>query len=107
MQPLDFVKQITTAEKAVTAAFALSPHTNESMGSEIRKPRETVGRFCNSNGGLSFPEFVAFVDALDNDLLIQWMAYRRGYALAPLDKNAQRREELIAELAKLETMVDG
>lgn len=76
--------------------------THESLGSRLKKPRETVTRMLNGNAGITPDAFVDLIEECGNAYFLQYLANRFGYELKEIDLKAKRRAELEAELAALE-----
>lgn len=100
--PTPLIEQIKTAKQALVLSVSLSGATHESIANEIDKPRETLTRFLNCNGGLNFKHFVKLINATGNLVILQFLAYYFGYELKPIDQKAKRKQELLAELQLLE-----
>lgn len=100
--PMMLVDQIKTGKQALALSVSLSGATHESLASDIGKPRETLTRFLNCNGGLKFNEIVKLVNATGNLVLLQYLANTFGYELTAIDTKAKRKQELLAELQLLE-----
>lgn len=102
IMPSIIVRQVSNEEEALTMMVSLSGSTHEGLGNEIGSPRETVSRFINGNGGLSFIRIIKLINASGNLFLLQVMANYFGYELTPINKIAQRKADLLAELQSLE-----
>lgn len=101
LYPIELIREIKTACKALTMSFSVSEHNAESMGGELHKPRETISRFVNCNGGLSFPELDKFIEHSGNLVLVQYLALKHGYELKQIDDKEQKIKLLEAQLSAL------
>jgi hypothetical protein len=102
LMPLILMKQTKDANQAVKFMLMHSGSTQEAVGDEVGKPRETITRFANGNGGLSANEITKLMLASGNLFLLQYWADFFGCELVRKDIKAHRREELMAELEALE-----
>ncbi len=100
--PSILLDQTKNAKEAIKLMVSMSGATHEGLADEIHKPRETLTRFTNGNGGLDINSLVSLVNACGNAYLIQYLAYKFGYELVSIDQKAQRKAELLAELEALE-----
>lgn len=94
--------QTKDAKEAVKMMVSMSGATHEGLADEISKPRETLTRFVNGNGGLDINSLSKLINASGNAYLLQYLAHQFGYELKPVDANAKRKAELLAELQALE-----
>ena len=102
MMPMSLIEQITSDSQALTMCVSLSGATHEGLANEIGKARETLTRFINGNGGLTYTALKQLINASGNLTLIQDMAYTFGFELSAIDHKAKRKAELLAELKELE-----
>lgn len=102
IMPGILMKQTRDANQAVKFMLMHSGSTQEAIGDEVGKPRETITRFANGNGGMSANEITRLIMASGNLFLLQYWADFFGCELVRKDVKAQRMEELKAELAELE-----
>lgn len=99
--PLALVKQISNTKVALSTSVAMSGGTHESIASQMCKPRETLTRFLNCNGGLNINEIRSLINATGNLVILQHLAYSFGQELTPLDGKAKRISDLQEELKRL------
>lgn len=99
--PMILIEQIKSPSQALALSVSLSSGTHESLANEIGKPRETLTRFLNGNGGLNFTKLISLINATGNLVLLQYIAYLFGYKLKALDNKAKRIAELEAEMKEL------
>lgn len=80
--------------QAIQTSLTLSGLTHESIGECIGKPRETITRFLNGNGGLDANALERLVDESGNLFFIQYMAKKYGYEMKKIDTQSLRIIEL-------------
>lgn len=95
------LEQVKTGKQALSLSISMSGATHESLATEIKKPRETLTRFLNCNGGLKLSEIENLINATGNLVILQFLARKFGYELKPIDLKARRIAELEAELKEL------
>jgi len=100
--PSILLDQTKSAKDAIKLMVSMSGETHEGLSDEIGKPRETLTRFVNGNGGLDINSLSKLINASGNAYLLQYLAHQFGYELKPVDANAKRKAELLAELQQLE-----
>jgi hypothetical protein len=94
------LKGTGNALQALQTSMTLSGLTHESIGECIGKPRETVTRFLNGNGGLSAKALESLIDESGNLFFIQYMAKKYGYEMKRIDSQALKIIALEEELEK-------
>jgi len=94
------LKGTNNALQALQTSMTLSGITHESLGECIGKPRETVTRFLNGNGGLSAKALESLIDESGNLFFIQYMAKKYGYEMKKIDTQSLKIIALEEELAK-------
>jgi hypothetical protein len=102
MMPSVLLKQTKDANQAVKFMVNISGATHESLGMGVGKPRETITRYANGNGGLNANELDALINECGNVFILQFLADKYGFELIRKDIKAQRKAELLAELEALE-----
>lgn len=100
--PSSLIEQITSDRQALTMSVSLSGATHEAIASEMGKARETLTRFLNGNGGLTYSDLKRFINATGNLALLQDLANTFGYEIKAVDQKAKRKAELLAQLEALE-----
>lgn len=100
--PSVLLDQTKNAKEAIKLMVSMSGATHEGIADEVRKPRETITRFVNGNGGLDINTLVLLINASGNAYLLQYLAHTFGFELKAIDKTARRKAELLAELQSLE-----
>lgn len=99
--PETLLSKVKSEQQALSLMVTFSGLTHESLANEIGKPRETVTRFLNGNGGLDFKHFLKLINATGNLFLLQVMANHFGYDLVARDEKANERAMLKQRLAEL------
>jgi plasmid maintenance system antidote protein VapI len=102
LMPEILLTQTKDANHAAKFMVGVSGVTNDAIGEEIGKPRETVTRFANGNGGLNANELLRLINACGNVFLLQYLASQCGFDLVRRDAKAQRKAELLAELEAID-----
>lgn len=102
--PSILLDQTKNAKEAVKLMVSMSGATHEGLSDEVKKPRETLTRFINGNGGLDINSLVNLINASGNAYLLQYLAHTFGFELKAIDQIAQRKAELLAELQLLENV---
>jgi plasmid maintenance system antidote protein VapI len=100
--PSVLLDQTKDAKEAIKLMVSMSGATHEGLADEMHKPRETLTRFVNGNGGLDINSLVKLINACGNAYLVQYLAHQYGFELKAIDQKAQRKAELLAELQLLE-----
>jgi hypothetical protein len=94
--------QTKNAKEAIKMMVSMSGATHEGLADEIQKPRETLTRFVNGNGGLDINSLSKLINASGNLYLLQYLAHQYGYELKQINTISKRKAELLAELQSLE-----
>jgi len=94
------LKGTTSLLQAMQTSLTLSGLTHESIGECIGKPRETVTRFLNGNGGLDARSLEKLIEESGNLFFIQYLAKKFGYEIKKLDTQTLRIIQLEEELEK-------
>jgi len=94
------LKGTTSLLQAMQTSLTLSGLTHESIGECIGKPRETVTRFLNGNGGLDAKSLEKLIDESGNLFISQYLNKKYGYAMTKIDSQALKIIQLEEELEK-------
>lgn len=94
------LKGTRNALQAIQTSLTISGLTHESIGGCIGKPRETITRFLNGNGGLDAKSLEKLIDESGNLFFVQYMAKKYGYEMKKIDTQTLRIIELEEELEK-------
>lgn len=94
------LKGTNNALQALQTSLTLSGFTHEAIGDCIGKPRETVTRFLNGNGGLDANSLERLIDESGNLFFIQYMAKKYGYEMKKIDAKDLEIQELEERLEK-------
>lgn len=100
--PTILLDQTKDAKEAIKLMISMSGATHEGIADEVKKPRETITRFINGNGGLDINSLANLINASGNAYLLQYLAHKFGFELKAIDQTARRKAELLAELQSLE-----
>lgn len=112
VQPIseDMIYRQQTKLAAISLAVLVSGLDEKQIYIPLGLDKATWSKICS--GQLNFPtnKEEQFFDITGNEIPLQWLAYRRGYKLVPLEDAKERRirelEEEKSELKKeIETLV--
>ena len=87
--------------QAIQTSLTLSGFTHEAIGEDIGKPRETVTRFLNGNGGLDANSLERLIDESGNLYFLQYLAKKYGYEMKKVDAKELKIQQLEAELDQI------
>lgn len=96
------VRQARNATDAAKQQAIFANATYESIANGMGRGKETVTRFVNGNGGFTPEQIEAFILECGNTFFLQYLAYKAGFQLTPIDQKEVRKAELLAELQSLE-----
>lgn len=99
---LVLVRQARNATDAAKQQAIFADGTYESIASGMNRGKETVTRFVNGNGGFNPEQIEQFILECGNTFFLQYLAYKVGCQLSPIDQKEMRKAELIAELQALD-----
>lgn len=92
--PKVLLKQTKDANAAIKFMVEMSGATHEAIGADINKPRETITRFLNGNGGLTANQICNLINASGNAYFIQYLANKFGFDLVKIDDKELKIREL-------------
>lgn len=96
------VDQCISGGMAIDTTCVMSGYSKETLAEKIHKPREVLSRACNGRGGLDVDVLIELIRESGSAFILQYMAKKLGFELAPINPKAKRKAELMAELSALE-----
>jgi hypothetical protein len=97
LNPL-LLKGTNSLQEALAFMVSQADATHEAIGSAIGKPRETVTRFINDNGGLNPSSIERLINECGNLFPLQYLANKYGFNLVKLDEKELKIRQLETQL---------
>lgn len=98
--------QLLTPKDAIAFSIQYARRTQVGVGEDLGLSKSHWSGIVNGNKNMSWKIKDRFMDLINNDILLQWYAWKRGYRLQrrnerEVDRLSQENEQLKRELAQM------
>jgi hypothetical protein len=82
---ITLLKDLSTPGACIAEAIKMSGKPVLQVANDMGKSAATVYRYINDVNSLPLEDFGIFCQAVDNTLLIEWIAFQHGLIVKPID----------------------